>query len=140
MRANSLDALGTYQKSMVIKMLGLKRLPDVIEEGKREPWLDFQIRSFSGANQVLSQHNLTLALLIIAQRQSWASHVLRFGTHGRPYHLLKSILFWRPFSWWLHQKIFNTKRWDPVWHPVPGPVRRWEHAFSSNCVLVLGSP
>ena len=88
--------VASCQKKMIVKMLGLKRQPHVLRRGYVEPWLDYHIRVFGVANMILRQHNSLILDTVLHLRQSWAAHILRFGTGNKPHHLLKSLMMWRP--------------------------------------------
>ena len=119
-------------------MLKLKRRP--IDEHTLEPWLEYSRRSFRAAATAIRQSELCVLSKLDDLKRSWAGHIARFGLGPREFHPLKSIISWRPWSWWTDQELYNSLNWCPIRHaPRIGRPKRWEQQFSSNWVHVLAT-
>ena len=77
---------------------------------------------------------MEIASTLRQQRLDWSGHVLRFGTSGRPEHLLKHALFWRCNKWWKVQKEYNDipGATHLVHKAKIGHIARWELSLPSN--------
>ena len=129
-----LNRLRSCQACMVRKMLKIKRFPN-------EAWLDWHKRSFRRVHELIQEHGISVTTKLEEAKRSWAGHCIRFGLADKPPHLLKAVMFWRPFSWWVHQKWFNSIfPENRVVHAAQqGIPKRWEAQFSTNWPHVLCS-
>ena len=134
-----LDKLDTIQAQMVRKMLGIKRKPVPNSSHGLEPWLAWQVRSFSKAKEVIGAHNCSVSTLFERDRQNWMQHVARFGVEDKPPQLLKSLLLWRNLEWWRRQQFYNdlfVAGPQCLRHPWPFVNdRRWEETFPLDWIL-----
>ena len=133
-----LGRLVTAQKTMVRKMLGLKRRPLMNSDGNPcgvELWLDYFKRSMSRAGTEISKGNACLHTLIFEERKRWASHLARMGIEGKPEHLCKGFVAWRCKSWWRSQQFYNELGWDVLKHQYPFKPSRWEDQFPADWLV-----
>ena len=72
------------QRLQFIAMLGLKRQ---CKNGVLENWLDYHIRRFKAAKQVIQDHGVDMREIIKAKRKSYAGHVSRFGLDDKDSHI-----------------------------------------------------
>ena len=90
----------------------------------------------SRAGEVISKTQTSVVELLAQERFRWSEHVARMGTEGKPQHLLKAVLQFRPISWWRQQQILNNIGKDPITHRAKmGHVRKWESHLSLNWII-----
>ena len=130
---NTLNNLLSCQKCMFRRMFKRKRMTG-------ESWLDWHKRSFRHAGELIMEYNSNVLDKLQDLKRSWAGHCVRFGLGPKEQHLVKSLLFWRPYSWWSWQQTFNGLTEFPVLHaPQQGVPKRWDTQFSSNYPHVFAS-
>ena len=106
--------------------------------GCLEPWLDWQIRSYRDAIEVITREGVCIYNHVEDLKRSWAGHIARLGTKVRENHPVKFLVAWRPHRWWKDQQLYNELKWSSIFHPVDvGIIRRWENALSTNWMLAL---
>lgn len=117
---------------MFRRTLKIKRKP-------HESWLDWHKRSFRRVNNLTQEANSCILGHLDKLKRSLAGHCVRFDLGEKEPHLLKAVLFWRPYSWWIQQKWFNEMFSDTrVVHVArQGVPKRWDTQFSSNWPHVL---
>ena len=122
----------TTQYYMTRRMMKLKRQSN--SEGIFEPWLDWQKRSIRSARDAVRGLKMEIACTLRQQRLDWSGHVLRFGTGGRPEHLLKHALLWRCNDWWKVQREYDDipGATQLVHRAKIGQIARWELSLPSN--------
>ena len=113
-------------------MLKIKRRP-------QESWLDWHRRSFGKVKELIRDFDVCILDKLENLKRSWAGHCVRFGLEDKEPHMLKALLFWRPFSWWKEQQWFNDVYPESrVVHAAQqGVPKRWDAQFSSNWAHVL---
>ena len=113
-------------------MLKIKRKP-------HEGWLDWHKRSFRRVKELIQETDSCVLVHLDNIKRSWAGHCVRFGLGAKEPHILKAVMFWRPYSWWSWQKWFNQIYNDTrVVHIArQGVPKRWETQFSSNWPHIL---
>ena len=129
-----LAKLTTTFKSMVRRLLGLKRKPILDDQGNRvgcEAWLDYYKRTMSRAGAEIDKRRMSTKTLVGQEVRRWANHVSRMGLDGKPEHLVKGLISWRCRYWWQVQQMYNDFGWDSLYHVFPFKPRRWEDQFSS---------
>ena len=120
----NLRAIGFAQKLMIRKMLKSGRRPN---GGTIESWLEWHKRTLASAKDVAIKNGVWIETVLWETRLSWAGHIARMGTEGKPPHLLKYLLGWRPLAWWRCQQVYNLMECDSLFHPFGwGRPRRWE--------------
>ena len=119
-------------------MMRLKRTLICIEPPIREEWIDWQKRSLGAAKSEILNHGACIVECLLKERKSWAGHIARFGTSGKPEHILKHVLMWRNSWWWNQQKFFNElgPPYVKLAHPTEvGILRRWEWSLPRDWLL-----
>ena len=122
---NAFSKIATCQKLQVVKIMKSKRRP--LADGLIEPWLNYSIRSMSNSGRALRTHGICIIQKIREKKCKWAGHLARFGVAPREQHILKPLVAWRCWRWWLTQLLYNDLNWSPIKHcPMIGQPRRWE--------------
>ena len=104
-----------------------------------EPWLDYHIRRYRAAKELIAQHAIEVRGLIIDKRKAWTQHISRFALDGRETHLLKNIILWRSLDWWRYQQGYIDNDFSSFRHPSVFTARRWEAQFPRNWVNYFSS-
>jgi hypothetical protein len=129
--------LRSCQKWMVRKMLRLKRRPNKVGVGL-EPWLDYHIRALTTAGKIVSDLGVCVLDNLSSNKQKWVNHVLRMGTAGKPPHLAKAVLLWRPRQCREFLRFFNDipgLHLNTIKHPAGlGHPLRFEEQFKGKLI------
>ena len=121
-----LNRLLSCQKCMFRRMFKRTRMSG-------ESWLDWHKRSFRHAGDLIREHNANIVDKLHALKRSWAGHCVRFGMGPKEPHMVKSLMFWRPISWWKWQQFFNSMTTQPVFHVArQGVPKRWDTQFPDS--------
>ena len=125
--------LQSVQNLMFRKMIGAKRR---VLNGLCEPWLDWQVRTLRDAKRAIEVNQVSITACLNVKRNSWASHIARFGTEQRRQHLIKAVLCWRNLFWWRQQQFYNDRRINELRHVYFHP-RRWKQSLPLNWLQAL---
>ena len=97
-------------------------------------WIGKKDHSICG--EIIKHTGVCIVAELESVRRSWAGHIARMGTAGKPPHFLKAVLMHRNLAWWRSQQVFNENKQDPKLHRARmGTIRRWEARLPVNWIL-----
>ena len=88
------------------------------------------------AGRIVTDLGVCVLETLAVSKKRWVDHILRMGTAGKPPHLIKAVLLWRPREWWEYQRLFNDIpgfSFNTIKHPPElGHPLRFEEQFGGK--------
>ena len=124
------------QRFQIARMMDIRRRR--YDNGAVEDWLEWHIRRMREAKRVIKECNIDIVEILKTRKNSFASHISRFGLSGKEQHLVKHVLLWRSLAWWREQQQYNATIDDHfkfLHLTSSGRPRRWESQFKADWML-----